>query len=781
MKSIRLNIENKLILLSILIVLFWLLTVLFIFNARTLITRQNNFLIESSENRSMIAGLSLALNPPAGNGLHGDKVLVSWTILEEKAFSVEDAMIRMEKLSKGFGDPFLDERISESVRLAGNIRKQVSAAAGSGIAEIPEYENLVSNLKRLDLLTERISTFAREKTETKIVRIQKTVSIMILTGLLVIIFLLLYFSRRLSKSIRHLMMYLEKLSRGEIPGKLKAVSKDETVRIAELMNTYSDSLTKKIAYLDELSRGNFNTGFKTEPEDKLGKALLALEKKLHKSAVDEKIRATEEKKRSWNSEGLALFGEILRSEREDVSALSFNIIQNLVSHLQIEMGSIFLAGSDDNGDKFLEIIASYAYDRKKYITKRLAWGEGLPGTCALEKEKIFLTEIPADYFEISSGLGNVKPSSILLVPLKLEDEIFGIIELASVRIMENYEVQFVEALAQSIASTLAAVKNSEKTALLLKQSRQQAEELMRQDQRMKENMKELEMAQNESSRKASEITGILNAINHSSLVAEFAVNGRFSSLNDKFLLLLESPSEQILGKHHSDFAMVDKYSGEYKEFWNALKKGETISIQEKYKLFSGKEIWLQETLTPIFNNDGKVYKILDIAVDITMSVEQQESLKAQSAEIMRQTLELSSLNEAVNSSLIKCELDTDGIITDLNDNFIATSGYNRRELLGRNYRLFLKESEKVQFELIWNELIKDKTYEGVIRRTKPTGEEAWLMATFSPVRDEEGNIYKIYFLALDITEKRLKYQLLEDANREIERLKQLLSVYTQEH
>jgi methyl-accepting chemotaxis protein len=138
---------------------------------------------------------------------------------------------------------------------------------------------------------------------------------------------------------------------------------------------------------------------------------------------------------------------------------------------------------------------------------------------------------------------------------------------------------------------------------------------------------------------------------------------------------------------------------------------------------------------------------------------------------------METLNEAVNASIIKCELDAEGIITDLNQNFSDASGYSRKEMIGRNYRLFLKDIEKDQFEKIWLEVHKEKTYEGVMRRTKPTGEETWLMSTFSPVKDEHGQIYKIYFLALDITEKKLKYQLLEDANNEVERLRTKLKTY----
>lgn len=294
---------------------------------------------------------------------------------------------------------------------------------------------------------------------------------------------------------------------------------------------------------------------------------------------------------------------------------------------------------------------------------------------------------------------------------------------------------------------------------------------------MLENMKQLEQAQEESSNKESEISGILNAINQSSLMAELGLNGRFSSLNDRFLMLLESHHDQVVGKLHSEFAQVDPYSDEYKEFWASLREGKSNSNVEMYKLFSGKEIWLQQTFTPIINNEGKVYKVLNIAVDITETRTLQDRLESRELEITRSGLDMQTLNEAVNSSLIKCELDAEGIIMDVNDKYNEISGYSRKELLGRNYRLFLKDAEKDQFEKIWKEVIKEKVYEGVIRRSKPTGEEVWLVSTFSPVKDEAGVIYKVYYMGLDITEKKLKYQLLEDANQEIDRLKERLKNY----
>ena len=574
-----------------------------------------------------------------------------------------------------------------------------------------------------------------------------------------------------NRNLRLLKDFVQELEKGGRPGKLQLTSGTEFEDISESLNEFLKSQDEKIKFLKTIGEGPSHANFNPPKSDIIGNEIKIMADRLRKIQTEEKKRQQEDHKRRWTSEGIAQFADILRAERENVKELSFLIIQKLVTYLSIEMGTIFLTSDQEGDEEILETIAAYAYDRRKYINKRFRFGEGLPGTCALEKEKIYLNEIPKEYSEIISGVGQTKPRYILLVPLKIEDEIFGILEMASFRALENHELAFVDELAESIASTLMAVKTNEKTAFLLRQSQEQAEKLLRQEEEMKNNVRELEKAQEESLVKESEIRGILNAMNESSLVAEYGLNGRFTHINDKFLELLESPAEMILGKQHHEFAKIDSHSDSYKKFWADLKKGEIISKEEEFRLFSGKEIWLQQTYTPIKNEDGQIYKILNIAVDITQAKLQQGNLEKQASEIIRQNLEMESLNEAVNSSIVKCELDQDGIIMNTNQNFESVTGLNRKEFLGRNYRLFLKEAEKEQFEKIWEEVLKGKTYQGATRRTKPTGEETWLMSTFSPVRDEEGKIYKIYMLALDITEKKLKYQLLEEANKEIERLK----------
>jgi len=607
--------------------------------------------------------------------------------------------------------------------------------------------------------------------------LNKGLTISMALGVIFIVLLLGFLTFNLSSSFSSLIAYSRSISKGKLPPPLDLPQGDEINQVATYLNIHSSDLMDKVNYISSLSGEGSVSVYTPDEEDEVGNSLVVLSNHLNRKSLEEISRNREDKKQNWISAGNAQIGEVLRSEREDAEELSFAIIQKMVGYMNVEMGSLFISNYSDPDHPTLELTASYAYDRRKYRNSTLEWGSGLPGTCAQEKKRILLTEVPEQYFEVSSGTGSARPNFLLLVPMIIDNVVYGVIELATIRLLRPFEIEFVESLSEGIARSLQAVQTNKTTTELLQQSRAQAEALKTHETIMLENMKQLEEAQSESLKKESEINGILMAINNATLVAELGLNGRYIHINEKFLILLESHSDQVLGKLHTEFSQADPSSNEYKEFWSRLRAGESISNMELYKLFSGKEIWLRQTFTPIINSEGHIYKILNIAEDITETKALQEGLKSSEHEITRASLDLQTLNEAVNTALIKCELDPDGIIMQVNEKYTEVTGYGRKELLGRNYRLFLKDPEKEQFEKIWKEVSKQKVYEGIIRRSKPTGEESWLVSTFSPVVDESGVIYKVYFMGFDITEKKLKYQLLEDANNEIERLKQLLKDY----
>lgn len=299
---------------------------------------------------------------------------------------------------------------------------------------------------------------------------------------------------------------VSRLSKGELPEHSEIEANDEIGKMAASLNNLTDGLIKTSEFATEIGRSNFES--KYEPlsnKDVLGNSLLEMRKSLQAANEEENKRKIEDQERNWTTEGLALFGEILRRHTENIGLLSKDIVQNLVKYLKANQGGIFILNDSDPENIFLELIAAYAYNREKFIQKRIQLGEGLLGGAAVERYTIHMTDIPEEYIEIESGLGSSNPKSLLIVPLKLENAVLGVIEIASFNTFKKFEIELVERIGESIASTLSTAKINTRTAELLEQSRIQAQEMQEQEEEMRQNMEEMIAAQEESLRREEEL------------------------------------------------------------------------------------------------------------------------------------------------------------------------------------------------------------------------------------------------------------------------------------
>lgn len=316
------------------------------------------------------------------------------------------------------------------------------------------------------------------------------------------IFLMVSFVRPLSVVTE----VLEEMGKGVIPDKPLPRRRDEigimTVAVEKLIR-----LMRNITRFSlEVGKGNFTISYEPLSEqDMLGNALISMRDELKLAAEEEAKRKKEDEQRNWAARGLAVFGDILRRNSNDLQNLARQVIGHLVRYVEANQGALFTVEEDSSGEQYLVIRGAYAYGRDKMLEKQFAFGEGLVGRCALEKETIYLTEIPQDYIQITSGTGQALPRVLLLVPVIAGDVLYGVIELASFRIFEPHEREFIEDVAESIAVTIAQVRANMQTAHLLEQSRQQAEEMAAQEEEMRQNMEELRATQEQYERRENEL------------------------------------------------------------------------------------------------------------------------------------------------------------------------------------------------------------------------------------------------------------------------------------
>lgn len=267
------------------------------------------------------------------------------------------------------------------------------------------------------------------------------------------------------------------------------------IYLKELAEKEKRELKEIIDFVNELVKGNY---------------LVSLSESINNQTIRESLQylqctlneqRLESEKRNWINEGLAKFSGILRSH-DNIEELSSKIIKNLVNYLKCNQGGLFLVVNDDS--PVLELKGCYAFERKKYLQKKIEPGQGLVGQCYLEGERILLYEIPPDYIHITSGLGDASPNCIVIHPLKTENSIEGIIELASFKKFKDFELDFLDKVCTNIAMVIKSVKDADKTKKLLEATQQQTEMLRAQEEEMRQNMEELAATQEELQRKELE-------------------------------------------------------------------------------------------------------------------------------------------------------------------------------------------------------------------------------------------------------------------------------------
>ncbi len=265
-----------------------------------------------------------------------------------------------------------------------------------------------------------------------------------------------------------------------------------------------------------------------------------------------------------------------------------------------KLEKIMLSWEDtDKDNKFLEITAAYAYERKKHASKRIELGEGLIGACFLEKETIFLTKVPDNYLNITSGLGKSNPRCLLITPLIINDEVFGVMELAAFDILTKNQIEFVEKISESLASTISYVNVNIRTAQLLKDSQLKSEQLAVQEEQMRMSMTEIQETQKKTDIQIKDLKNKVELFESSILVLEIDIQGSITRANTKLLKILNIRIDEIIGKKIRDIIDITEMNN-FDTIWKDLQSGEKRDMKIRWKN-NFINIVIILTISPIFD------------------------------------------------------------------------------------------------------------------------------------------------------------------------------------
>jgi len=578
---------------------------------------------------------------------------------------------------------------------------------------------------------------------------------------LIIIILIFVLIRNLINYIigdlRGIYRYLKDAAYGKIPQIPEGYSREFNIISSELAKLRKELIGFRDFAL-KVGKGDYKTK-KTLFQGKgaLGNAVEKMVLGLQKVSEENEIRY-------WRNNGLALFSEVLRTNADDLQILSERFITELVRYLGAHQGAIFLVESDGR-EEYLEYRASYAYHQDQTPEgNRLRAGQGLIGQVWKEKEMSYFEEIPEKYFfHISSGLGEGIPRVLLSLPLINNDKVLAVIEIAAFDKIAEYKRDFAQEVGTSLAASLATTRSNEQTKKLLYESQELTKSLKKQEEQVKEKIKELERTQylmtntqKELAQKEANLEGLVN--NTSSAILAFDRKYNITVINRAMRTIYLADGIVLKeGKNLLDELPKKDLKKHQEEYERAL-AGEKFEVLRVSKRTTGKSFFLLH-YTPIRNDINDIIGASIFIENITEAKNIEIKLKEREAY-------LDSLMNDTDDAVVSVAKDNTILFfnKEYKKHWKEKGVENIR--LGKNiFELYLKEEEQGLWKELLGKAFKGEQFLNTIEKGEfPT--KKYIEHWFNPIEDDEGDIIGTTVVIRDITrlrksERHIKKLLLD--------------------
>jgi methyl-accepting chemotaxis protein len=542
------------------------------------------------------------------------------------------------------------------------------------------------------------------------------------------------------------------------------------------------NLEANIQLANQIASGNFEAEYEIKKNDYMGETLLSMRENL-------KNYREQEDRNHWINEGIARISQVLM-QHNDLENLSYQTLQNVIKYTKSSQGLIYNVLKDEKKQKeYLHLLACYAYEHQEQVGKNFEIGEDLVGETVLRKQTIHIKKLPENYLSISSGLGGAMPAELVLVPLKVKDEVVGVLELGTFTAFRTSHIEFLEKIGERIATSLLSVQANQRNNDLLNEAQNLAQQLRAQEEFLKQNMEELQTTQSAITEANDKLSSLL--VNVPGMIftqrkedATWSIN--FVSEGAKILTGYE-PQAIVNGQvHFTDLIHPDDFKTTYQESDKIVSKAiaEKTVYEIRYRLVDAyknvKYVW--EKGNGLYDDNGQLIGLQGFVTDITSQVEvnqrmqeQLEEMQAQE-EVINQTFEqmqtlqkisednnteLQNTLKAIDKVLVILELNPDRTVKYVNEKFCEISQYTSEEIVGKDLAFYVLEEDLANMDTLWLDLLQGQPMMREIRRLRKDKQLFWLQAYYIPTIDAKGNLVKITTMSTDITEQKNKEKELD--------------------
>ncbi|HEY9006372.1 PAS domain S-box protein [Ohtaekwangia sp.] len=591
------------------------------------------------------------------------------------------------------------------------------------------------------------------------------VSTFLYAGLCIValaVFLAMLFSRSLTRPLYAMRNTVSLVAQGVLPENSEHNSSDEFGQMGAKVNELVQTLRGNAEFAKRIGEGKYDTEFKPASEnDILGLSLIDMRNNL----IENERR---DKERNWIVRGVAEISEILRMH-DSIDALGEDVIKFILEKIGAIQGAFYVV-NDEATPPVIEMRASYAYNRKKYLKAKFKFAEGLVGQAAVEKDAVMRTEIPDDYVTITSGiLGDQRPSCVLIVPLITNEEVYGVLEFAGFRKFDPSQVKFVQELSLILARTIFNIKVNERTRILLAESQEMSNELKEKQEVLRQNAEEMQATQEELQRSNQKLEEQIEEVNRtqkrmqlllenaSEVITIYEEDESIRYISPSVETILGYGQKEMIGKSDIDKVHPDHRTN-FKELFRKMTASpdEKVTIQYEYRAKDGSFIWIESTGTNCMANPA-IHGFILNSRDIT------ERRRAEQEQRMRSKMQALSENS----------LD---LITRLEGESISYINPVIQEYTGKEPAFFL--NKKVKDAELDNAVLEG--WLKVVEQVNATNEKADTEMDFPsemgkrimqvnaiPEFDESNKLESVLVVSHDITERKMIELEIQNKNKKI--------------